>query len=131
MASDGAAIAVVLAMATTTAAAAAPQVPMSEIQVLIVSAGFGLFGGVVATLIEAGTIQARNLFLRMLASMMMAVSMVGGYFTWTEAQTTYLSVFALSGVSGMSAWHVTLAIPKLVPVVIKEALKRASGGIGK
>ena len=59
--------------------------------------------------------------------MMMAVSMVGGYFVWTSAETTYLSVFALSGVSGMSAWHVTLAIPKLVPLAIREALNRATG----
>lgn len=120
-------IAIMIAAATTVAAAAAPQEPMSELSVIAVSAGFGTLGGVIATLIEKGAITVRELLLRMLASTLAAIAMVGGYFIWTAAVPTYMAVFALSSAAGLVAWHVVLMVPKIVPAAIREAMKRATG----
>lgn len=122
------AIAVALSSATSLIAAAAPQVPMGDEQVIAVSIGAGLIGGLVSTLASDLALSNRELSKRMLASGMAAPAIVAGAITlWVPVPTLFV-VFALSGIAGLIAWPISQVLPKLAPSLLKDVLKKWLAG---
>ncbi len=110
--------------AYATTVASAPQVPMDDVQVVIVSLSAGLIGGLIATLSSEATVTKRDLAKRMLASGMAAPGIVLLALVYYVPEPTLLKVVAISGVAGLVAWPVAESLPKLVPSALKTLLKR-------
>ena len=127
MSHDGGAIlgATVIAYAATVAAA--PQVPLSDIQMVAISISAGLFGGVLMTVIEDADISKRGLIKRMLASAMAAPALLLAALEWSHREPYLLAVVAISGVAGLVAWPIATMLPKLAPKALKRVLKNWIG----
>ena len=103
--------------------AAAPQVPMSDERVLVVSIGAGLIGGLVSLLIDDVQLSKRELAKRMLASGMASGAMVAGVIVFYVPEPRLLQVGGLALTAGIIAWPISQLLPKLAPSVLKNALK--------
>lgn len=132
MAHDQTTIGLLLAGAALTQAAAAPQVPMSDQQVVVVAVSSGLIGGVVSTLMaEVALANWREFIKRGLASGMIAPAIVAAAILYVLPAPTLLLVVAASGVAGLVAWPCAQLLPKLAPEALRNGIKRwlsAGGG---
>ena len=128
MAHDSA-LAALLSGALLLQAAAAPQVAMSDAQVLGVSVGCGLIGGVISTLADATRDTHWSEWVkRAMASGMVAPALVVVAILQLFPERTLLLVTASAGVAGLVAWPVSQLLPKLAPGAIRDALKGWIGG---
>lgn len=114
--------AVLLAGAAVSTAAASPQVPLTETQILIISMSFGAMGGVLATLMSDELITVRGMLMRAFASIMAAPGIVWLLLLHYNPEPTILAIFAVSGFSGLAAWPIASAIPNIAPSKLKELL---------
>lgn len=116
-----------IALSYTTTAAMAPQVPMSDEQVVGISIGAGLIGGLVYTLVADGAMTARDLGKRSLASAMSAPAIVAVLLYKLQVEPRLFGVVAVAGIAGLSAWPLAQAIPKLAPQVFRDWLRKVLG----
>jgi hypothetical protein len=116
----------ILALAYTTTVAVAPQGPLSDEQMLGVSIGAGLVGGLVATLSPGNQLSLRELGLRSLASAMSAPAIVAAMLWHLELTPRLFGVVAVAGVAGLLAWPLAQLVPKMVPKLVREWLTRLS-----
>ena len=106
----------------------APQVPLTDIQVLGVGIGAGIVGGIGSALIGDGTLTVRLVVSRMLASGMASGAMVAAYVIYWVPEPRLLAVGLAAMTAGLVAWPVSQALPKMVPALMRDALKRWLGG---
>ncbi len=117
---------VLMALAYTTTVAILPQGPLSDEQMLGVSIGAGLFGGLVATLQQGQQLSIRELGLRSVASAMSAPAIVAVILWQLELTPRLFGVVAVAGIAGLVAWPLAQMVPKLVPKLVREWLSRIS-----
>ena len=110
-----------------TTVAVAPQVPMSDSQVLVVSIGAGLVGGILSALISDGVLTAREVIKRMIASGMAAGAMVAGAIIYAIPEPRLLTVWGLALTAGLVAWPISQLLPKLAPAVLRDGLNKWLG----
>jgi hypothetical protein len=108
--------------------AAAPQVPLNDLQVLAVGVGAGIVGGIGSALIADGTLTVRVVVSRMLASGMASGAMVAAYVIYWVPEPRLLAVGLAAMSAGLIAWPVSQAVPRMVPSLLREGLKRWLGG---
>jgi len=108
--------------------AAAPQVPMGDAQVLAVSIGSGLIGGLVSALVADVVLTPRELAKRMLASGMASGAMVAVAIVYTVSEPRLLLVAGMAMSAGLVAWPVSQMLPKLAPSILRDAIKKWLGG---
>ena len=110
----------VLWAAAAVTAAAAPQAPLSDLQILIISVACGAIGGVVATLMSEDVITLRSMAMRGLASVLVAPGIVAAALIHFGAEPRLLVVSAAAGVAGMCAWPIAQLLPRLAPAKLRE-----------
>lgn len=118
----------IAAAAYVTTVAGAPQIPMSDEQVLVTAIGSGLMGGLVSALMADGDLTRRVIATRMLACGMVSPSLVAAGIVYAIPSPSMLMVGALSGVAGMVAWPVATILPKLAPQALRKWFKSWIGG---
>lgn len=102
---------------------------MSDAQVLGVSVGAGLMGGVISTLAEATRETHWSEWVkRAAASGMVAPAIVVVAILNLLPDRTLLVVTATAGVAGLVAWPVSQLLPRLAPAALRDALKGFIGG---
>ena len=120
-----------MALAYTTTVAVLPQGPLSDEQMLGVSIGAGLFGGLVATLQQGQQLSIRELGLRSVASAMSAPAIVAVMLWQLELTPRLFGVVAVAGVAGLIAWPMAQMVPKMVPKLVREWLARMTSKDGQ
>ena len=108
--------------------AVAPQVPLTDLQVLLVGVGAGIVGGIGSALIGDGTLTLRLVVSRMLASGMASGAMVAAYVIYWVPEPRLLAVGLAAMTAGLIAWPVSQAVPRMVPSLMRDALKKWLGG---
>lgn len=108
--------------------ALAPQVPMTDLQVLSVSVGAGVIGGIGAALLSDDALTIRSVVKRMLASGMASGAMVAGAIIHFVPEPRLLAVGGLAMTAGLIAWPVSQALPKMAPALLRDAIKKWLGG---
>lgn len=114
------AAALILSGATVVTAVVAPQVPLSDVQILVLSVACGAIGGVVATLMSEDVITLRGMAMRGLASVLVAPGIVAVALIQSGLEPRLLTVAAAAGIAGMCAWPVAQLLPKLAPAKLRE-----------
>jgi hypothetical protein len=105
--------------------------PLSDEQMLGVSIGAGLFGGLVATLQQGQQLSIRELGLRSVASAMSAPAIVAVMLWQLELTPRLFGVVAVAGVAGLIAWPMAQMVPKMVPKLVREWLARMTSKDGQ
>ena len=118
------AAALILSGATVITFAAAPQVPLTDLQILVLSASCGAIGGIVATLMSDQVITVRGMAMRGLASVLVAPSIVSGVLIHYGTEPRLMLVASAAGLAGMIAWPVASALPRIVPARLKDVIDR-------
>jgi hypothetical protein len=118
------AAAVIIAASTTVLAAAPTQALLSDLQILMISVSCGAIGGVVATLMSEEVITPRGMWMRGLASVLIAPGLVAGLLIWSQYDPRLLFVASAAGVAGMLAWPVATQLNRIVQAVTKYAIGR-------
>jgi hypothetical protein len=108
--------------------AVAPQVPLTDVQVLGVGIGAGIVGGIGSALIGDGSLTVRLVVSRMLASGMASGAMVAAYVIYVVPEPRLLAVGLAAMFAGLIAWPVSQALPRMVPSLMRDALKKWLGG---
>lgn len=127
MSQDGAAVGILMAAAWATTAAAAPQVPLSDLQIVAISVGTGMMGGLVGALISDEALSPRVLAKRILASGLIAPALVVLAMLQLGTDHRMLHVVAAAGGVGLIAYPVATTLPKLAPTALREAFRRFMG----
>lgn len=122
------AAAMIAAAATAQVVAQPANVPLGEIQLLAVTIGAGLMGGLVATLNAPEEISLRHLAKRCVAAGMVAPALVAGALFWSETTPTLFQAVAASCISGMVAWPVWEMTPPLLRKLLPAAARKWIGG---
>jgi hypothetical protein len=119
------AAALVIAGAAAILAAAPPQAPLGDGQVLAIAVACGAIGGVVATLMAEDAISVRGMLMRGLASILIAPGIVTGGIIYTDREPTLMIVASAAGVAGMLAWPVAQQSQKVAQMAVKHWITRA------
>ena len=128
MSHDGAVVGALVAVAWATTAAAAPQVPLSDLQIILIAVGTGMMGGLVGALIADEPLSPRVLAKRILASALVAPALVVIAMMQIGTDHRMLHVVAAAGGVGLIAYPVATTVPRMVPSALREAIKRWIGG---
>lgn len=120
---------VILGSAALLTAAASPQVPLTDLQILILSVSCGAIGGIVATLMSDQVITLRGMAMRALASVLVAPSIVSGVLIYYGTDPRLMVVASAAGLAGTIAWPIASSLPKIVPERLKDVLDRVIGAI--
>jgi hypothetical protein len=123
-------IAYTIAASTVLVTVAAPQGPLSDLQIIAISAGLGMAGGLVGALIGDEVMSPRNLAKRVLASGIVAPALVTLTLLQLEVESRLLHVVGVSGVVGIVAYPIATVLPKMAPAAIRDAIKKWIGGGG-
>ena len=126
--SQDAAIGILIGASLTVTAAAAPQGPLSDVQIIIIAVGTGMMGGLVGALISDEVLGWRVLAKRILASGLIAPALVVLAMLQMDTDHRLLHVFAASGGVGLIAYPVATTLPKMAPAAIRDAIKKWIGG---
>ncbi len=123
-------IAYTVAASTLMVTVAAPQGPLSDLQIIAISSGLGMAGGLVGALISDESLNPRNLIKRILASGIVAPALVTLSLLQLEVEHRLLHVVATAGVVGIVAYPVATTLPKMAPTAIRDLIKKWLGGGG-
>lgn len=104
--------------------------PLTDVQLLAVTVGSGLMGGLGATLSALGEISIRHLAKRCIASGMVAPAIVAGFLFWRDLQPTLFQLWAISLVAGMAAWPGWALAKMLAPEWLKKKMGIAEASVG-
>lgn len=102
--------------------------PLTELQVLLVSFGAGVLGGLTHALIEDVDWHWREYAKRMLASGLVAPGLVALAIIHVLPTSGLLHVVSASGIAGLAAFPVAKQIPKLAPKALREWWSKVFGG---
>jgi hypothetical protein len=121
-------IAYTITASTLVVTAAAPQGPLSDLQIILISSGLGMAGGLVGALISDEALIPRNLIKRILASGIVAPALVTLAMMQIEADYRLLHVVATAGIVGVVAYPIATVLPKMAPAAIRDLIKKWIGG---
>lgn len=102
--------------------ASAPQVPLTDFQVLMISASCGAIGGVVATLMSDQVITMRGMAMRGMASVLIAPGIVSALLLHYNAEPRLLTVASAAGIAGIIAWPIAQRAQQIVNMAINKWL---------
>ena len=116
-------------LATGTALVSAGLTPhiLTELQVLLVAWGCGILGGLVHALIEEIDWHWKEYAKRMLASGLVAPSLVAVAILYVLPSPSLLHVVSAAGPAGIAAYPLARLIPKLAPKALKKWWARTFG----
>lgn len=123
-------IAYTIAASATLVAVAAPQGPLGDLQIIAISSGLGMAGGLFGALISDESLTPRNLSKRILASGIVAPALVTLAMMQLDADYRLLHVVGTSGVVGIIAYPIATTLPKLAPTALRDLVKKWLGGGG-
>lgn len=126
--SQDAAVGILIAASLAVTAAAAPQGPLSDLQIISIAVGTGMMGGLVGALISDEALSPRVLSKRILASGLIAPMLVVIAMLQVGTDHRLLHVVAASGGVGLIAYPVAITLPKLAPSVLRDTMKKWIGG---
>lgn len=107
-----------------------PHAPVSDLQIIGISAGLGMAGGLVGALIGDEALTPRNLIKRILASGIVAPALVTIAMMQAGVEFRLLHVVGTAGIVGVVAYPVATTLPKLAPTALRDAVKKWLGGGG-
>lgn len=122
------AVYLIAAAAAAQVVAQPTEVPLGDLQLLAVTIGAGLMGGLVATLNAPEELSLRHLAKRCIASGMVAPALVAGVLLWSEAHPTLFQAVATSCISGMVAWPCWEISQPLMRKLLPAAARKWIGG---
>ena len=102
--------------------------PLTELQVLLVSVGVGVLGGLTHALIDDVDLHWREYIKRMMASGLLAPGLVALAIIYLLPTPGLLHVVSAAGPAGLAAYPLAKQIPKLAPKALREWWGRVFGG---